>query len=95
MNLTISLPDADVPALKARATAQGVSAEQYARRVLERDLAPDWLRESWASAKEFGLDQLSMDEIEAEIVAARRARHGANPQSGACLLYTSPSPRDS
>lgn len=36
--------------------------------------APEWLRESWASAKEQGLDQLSMEEIDAEIAAARKAR---------------------
>jgi hypothetical protein len=39
MNLTIQLPDEEVPALKARANARGVSAEQYALQVLERDLA--------------------------------------------------------
>jgi hypothetical protein len=39
--------------------------------VLEQDLAPEWLRQSWASAKEAGVDQLSMDEIDAEIAAAR------------------------
>jgi plasmid stability protein len=83
MNLTIKLPDADVEALKAKATAQGVSAEQYALQVLEQDLAPEWLRKSWATAKDAGLDQLSMDEIEAEIAAARKARRDAKPQPGA------------
>jgi len=39
MNLTIKLPDEDVQALKAKATARGVSAEQYALEVLEHDLA--------------------------------------------------------
>ena len=38
MNLTIKLPDEDVEVLKAKATARGVSAEQYALEVLERDL---------------------------------------------------------
>lgn len=61
--------------------ARGVSAEQYALPVLERDLAPDWLRKSWSSAKEAGLDQLSMDEIEAEIARARQARREAKPPS--------------
>ena len=74
MNLTIKLPDEDVQALKAKATARGVSAEQYALQVLEKDLAPEWLRESWASAKDAGLDRLSMDEIDAEIAAARKSR---------------------
>lgn len=83
MNLTISLPDADVRALELRAKAQGMSAEQYALQVLERDLAPDWLRRSWSSAEEAGLGQLSMDEIEAEIAAARRARRAAEPRQGA------------
>jgi plasmid stability protein len=83
MNLTIKLPDEDVQALNAKATARGVSAEQYALQVLERDLAPEWLRKSWATAKEAGLDQLSMDEIEAEIAAARKARRDAKPQPGA------------
>jgi plasmid stability protein len=83
MNLTIQLPDEEVPALKAKATALGVSAEQYALRVLEQDLAPEWLRQSWAAAKEAGLDQLSMDEIDAEIAEARKARREAKPQPGA------------
>lgn len=74
MNLTIILPDAEVQALQAKAKAQGISAEEYARQVLERDLAPDWLRRSWAGAEDAGLGQLSMDEIEAEIAAARRDR---------------------
>lgn len=74
MNLTISLADADVQALEVKAKARGISAEQYALQVIERDLAPSWLRESWASAEAAGLDQLSMDEIEAEIAAARQAR---------------------
>ncbi len=83
MNLTIKLPDEDVPALKAKATARGISAEQYALQVLEQDLAPEWLRKSWTSAKETGLDQLSTDEIDAEIAAARKARREAKPQPGA------------
>ena len=80
MNLTITLPDEDVKALKAKATARGVSAEEYVSQVLEQDLAP--LRKSWASAKETGLDQLSLEEIDAEIAAARKARLEAMPQPG-------------
>jgi len=83
MNLTIKLPDEDVEALKAKATARGVSAEQYALQVLEQDLAPEWLRKSWATAKEAGLDQLSTDEIEAEIAASRKARRDSKPPPGA------------
>jgi hypothetical protein len=33
----------------------------------------------WESAKETGLDQLSMDEIDAEIAAARKARRETAP----------------
>ena len=44
MTLKIDLPDAEVTALAAKARARGVSAEEYARQVLEQDLAPDWLR---------------------------------------------------
>ncbi len=35
---------------------------------------PEWLHESWDSAKERELDRLSMAEIEAEIDGARKAR---------------------
>jgi hypothetical protein len=42
--------------------------------VLEQELVPEWLQKSWESAKKAGLDQLSMDEIEAEIAAARKDR---------------------
>jgi hypothetical protein len=80
MNLTIDVPDEEVATLKAKATARGISTEQYALQLLEQDLAPDWLRRSWSSAKEAGLDQLSMDEIDAEIAAARKARREAKPQ---------------
>lgn len=42
MNLTLQLPDEDLQALKAKASARGVSAEEYALHVLEQDLAPAW-----------------------------------------------------
>ena len=35
---------------------------------------PDWLRSSWQSAERSGVNQLSMEEIDAEIDAARQAR---------------------
>jgi plasmid stability protein len=44
MTLTIDLPDEEVKALAAKAQAQGVSAEQYARLVLEQDLKASPLR---------------------------------------------------
>jgi hypothetical protein len=82
VNLTINLPDAEVQILKAEATALGLSAEQYALQVLEQDLAPEWLRESWARSLGTGLDQLSMDEIDAEIAAARRLKGEMKPHYG-------------
>jgi hypothetical protein len=44
VTLTIDLPDEDVKALAAKGRAQGVSAEQYARLVLEQDLKADSAR---------------------------------------------------
>lgn len=72
MNLTITLRDSDARVLEMKAKAQRISAEQYALRVREKELAPDWLRNSWACAEDAGLDHLTMDEIDAEISAARR-----------------------
>ena len=43
-------------------------------RALGPDTAPEWLRQSWESARQFGLDRLSAEEIDAEIDAARMAR---------------------
>jgi plasmid stability protein len=83
MNLVIKLPEEDVLALRAKATARGISEEQYALQVLEQDLAPEWLRKSWANARDTGVDQLSADEIDAEIAAARKARREAKPHPGA------------
>ena len=74
-SLTIELPEERRAELDAKARARGLSAEQYAREVLEHDLVPDWLYKSWATAKDAGLDQLSEEEIDAEIQAARSARH--------------------
>ncbi len=36
--------------------------------------APEWLQNSWESAKRLGVDRLSMEEIDSEIDAARKAR---------------------
>jgi plasmid stability protein len=82
MTLTIDLPDEQTTALAAKARAHGLSTEQYVRLVLQHDLAPEWLRKSWESSEQAGLDRLSADEIEAEIGAARKARR-ESPQLGA------------
>jgi plasmid stability protein len=81
-SLIIEIPDEQKAALVAKAQAQGLSAEQYARQVLEQDLAPEWLRKSWASSKDAGLDQLPAEEIDAEIAAARKGRRDSRLQPG-------------
>ncbi len=79
-SLTIELPEGQNAALTAKARAKGLSAEQYAREVLERDLVPEWLQKSWETANAVGLDRLSAEEIDAEISAARKARREAGLQ---------------
>ena len=71
MMLTVELPDELVLVLGAKAKTHGLSAERYAQCILEHDLMPGWLQKSWDSAKQTGLDRLSIDEIDAEIAAAR------------------------
>ncbi|HLK65276.1 MAG TPA: hypothetical protein VKU19_17675 [Bryobacteraceae bacterium] len=82
MILTIELPDEQMAALTRKARAQGLSAEQYARQALQHDLAPEWLEKSWKTAKEAGLDQLSAEEIGAEIAAARQSRRESSLRPG-------------
>jgi hypothetical protein len=48
--------------------------EEISIRATATPSAPEWLQSSWQSAKEQGLDQLSMEEIDAEIAAARKVR---------------------
>jgi plasmid stability protein len=83
MTLTIDLPEEQAAALAAKAKARGVSTEQYVRQVLEQDLAPEWLRQSWESAQQSGVSELSLEEIEAEIAAARKERRERPAQPGA------------
>ena len=82
MTLTINLPDAQTEALAAKARARGLSAEEYARQVLEQDLVPEWLQKSGESSKQAGMDQLSTDEMDVEIAAARKARRESRLQPG-------------
>jgi len=81
-SLTIELPDQQKAALVAKAQLKGLSAEQYARQVLEQDLVPEWLRSSWETSKAEGVDQLSSEEVDAEIASARRARRQSTLQPG-------------
>lgn len=48
-------------------------------RTMASPSAPEWLQKSWESAKRLGLDQLSAEEIDAEIEAARTARRNRQP----------------
>jgi len=63
-----------------RATIEGLLGRSVAEdeaislRATELPAAPDWLQSSWQSARQLGLDQLSMEEIDAEIAAARAER---------------------
>ena len=82
-SLIIELPDDQKAALAAKAQARGLSPELYARQVLEHDLAPEWLRQSWETAQQSGLDQLSDAEIDGEIAAARQERRVVRPHPGA------------
>jgi plasmid stability protein len=82
MTLTIDLPDEQTAVLAAKARAQGLSTEEYVRQVLQHDLVPEWLQKSWESSRQAGLDQLSVDEIDAEIAAARNARRQSRLQPG-------------
>ena len=52
--------------------------EEIIIRSSELPAAPEWLRRSWRSAQEQGVDRLSAEEIAAEIAAARKARHDRN-----------------
>ena len=74
MTLTIDLPDEDVKALAAKGRAQGVSAEQYARQVLEQALVSAAarkplavrIREIWADIP---------DEVRAKLPADGASQH--------------------
>jgi hypothetical protein len=48
--------------------------EAISIRTLASPSAPEWLQQSWESAKRLGLDRLSPEEVDADIDAARKAR---------------------
>ncbi|MGB6687967.1 MAG: hypothetical protein WBE76_09005 [Terracidiphilus sp.] len=48
--------------------------EAISIRTMASPSAPEWLQDSWESTKQLGLDRLSVEEIDAEIEAARKAR---------------------
>ena len=53
--------------------------EAISIRTLASASAPEWLQQSWETAKRAGLDRLSVEEIDAEIDAARKARRNRQP----------------
>jgi hypothetical protein len=60
-----------IESLPGRSVAED---EAISIRAIASASAPEWLQKCWESAKRLGVDQLSMDEIDAEIDAARKAR---------------------
>ena len=60
-----------IESLLGRSVAEG---EAISIRALASASAPEWLQQSWESAERLGVDQLSLEEINAEIDAARKAR---------------------
>jgi hypothetical protein len=53
--------------------------EEISIRTTTSPSVPEWLQASWKNAKEQGLDQLSTEEIDAEIAAARKLRRESRP----------------
>jgi len=62
---------AAIEGLLGRAIAEN---EEISIRTLTLPSPPAWLKESWESAKRQGIDQLTLEEIDAEIAAARKVR---------------------
>ena len=60
-----------IESLLGRSVAEN---EAISIRTLASASAPEWLQQSWETAKRVGLDRLSVEEIDAEIDAARKAR---------------------
>lgn len=60
--------------------------EEMTIRMTTAFAAPEWLRASWKSAEDRGLDQLSVEEIDAEIGAVRKAR----PERSAAFKFLYP-----
>jgi hypothetical protein len=60
-----------IESLLGRAIAEG---EAISIRSAALGPAPEWLQASWESARQLGLNNLSAEEIDAEIAAARKDR---------------------
>lgn len=68
-----------VESLLGRSVAED---EAISIRALASASAPDWLQNSWENAKRLGVDRLSLEEIDAEIAAARKARRNRQQPVG-------------
>lgn len=55
--------------------------EEISIRATTSPSAPEWLQASWKIAQEHGLDQLSVEEIDAEIAATRKERRERRPSN--------------
>jgi hypothetical protein len=62
---------AAIERLLGRAVADN---EQISVRTVPLPTPPSWLKESWESAERQDIDQLSTEDIDAEIAAARKER---------------------
>ena len=51
-----------------------IQKAKYLSQDQKRTIAPGWLQKSWQSARQQGLDQITKEEIDPEIDAARKAR---------------------
>src|SRR5437879_13124854 len=67
-----------VESLLGRSIAEN---EEISIRATTSPSVPEWLQTSWKSAQEQGLDQLSVEEIDAEIAAARTPGVNVRPRS--------------
>jgi len=65
-----------IEGLLGRAIAEN---EEISIRTITLPSPPEWLKQSWESAKRQGIDRLSAEEIDAEIAAARNARREPRP----------------
>jgi len=55
--------------------------EEISVRSIGESSPPEWLKKSWESAERLGVDQLSDEDIDAEIAAARKARRCVEPRN--------------
>ena len=94
--LDVGLPDTDGMTLTRRLRASGFTAPILM--LTARDTIDDRVEGLTSGADDYLIKPFSLRELAARVEALLR-RSGANPAgrltAGPCLLYTSPSPRDS